>query len=419
MLLPILLLGIVFNGGSLREWRKVLQRTLIFGLGLVLVVMPWVWRNYQVSGKPVIENTGFYIRMLAGGYAEPTDNVDRLADELFDEYSARMKSQIIRYVFNHPLEITRVYSTYFIHNEISSVVYLPMSFRLYDLYSYVKFLPFWDGPYIDLGNRYGVMFFLTLGLIALGVGAAFQRLGFLGLIPLLIHFAYSFSVVTARISGWRFVLPVDWIPQVYYSIGLIQLIWMAASVIWNKGAAEEETHLEGNPSFLQRKTYLALAGFLLIGLSLPVMELALPVRYPALPPNELIETHAAGLQLSDGEQVTASALKNFLETEPGATVVYGRALYPSYYRQGSFWGESSPNLVAASQFNRLQFTLIGPAQGFTFLPLEDAPQYFPHAADVFVVGCRQGDFIRALIVNVNDQPLFSSTWRGLTCPKME
>jgi hypothetical protein len=322
---------------------------------------------------------------------------------------------MIRYVLNHPLEIARIYSSYFIHNEICSVVYLPMSFRLYDLFSYVKQLPLWNDPYIDLGNGYGVMFFLTLGLIALGVGAAFQRLGFLGLMPLLIHFTYSLSVVTARISGWRFIMPVDWIPQMYFSLGLIQLILILASVIWNREMVKEETQLEGNPSFFQRKTYLVLAGFLLIGLSLPVMELALPVRYPALSTNELIER----LQLADGEKVTASVLENFLETESGAMVAYGRALYPSYYEKGSFWGESSPNLVAASQFNRLQFTLIGPAQAFTFLPLEDAPQYFPHAADVFVVGCVQGDFVKALMVKVNGQTLVTSTWRGLTCSTSE
>jgi hypothetical protein len=326
---------------------------------------------------------------------------------------------MVRYILDHPLEVARVYSTYFIHNEICSVVYLPMSFRLYNLYSYVKSMPFWDDPYIALGNAYGLMFLLNLGLVALGVGAAFKRLGFLGFMPLLIHFTYSFSVVTARISGWRFIMPVDWIPQMYYSIGLIQLILILAAVIWNRKAAEEKTELETNPSFFQGKTYLALAGFLLVGLSLPVMELVLPVRYPTVPPNELIETHAAGLQLADGEQVTAAALKNFLETEPGAMVTYGRALYPSWYEQGNFWGESSPNLVAASQFNRIQFTLIGSDQGFTFLPLEEAPQSFPHAADVFVVGCRQAGFIRALLVKVNNQTLMSASWSGLTCPKTE
>lgn len=405
LILPVLLLGILFSGGF--AWKKALWRTLIFTLGLLVVVAPWVWRNDQVSGKPVIENTEFYIRMLAGGYAEPTDNVEQLPNESFDTYVSRMQAQMVRYILSHPLEIARVYSTYFLHNEICAVVYLPMSLRLYDLFSYVKQTPFWGDPYIDLGNAYGVMFFLNLGLIALGVGAAFKRLGFLGLMPLLIHFVYSLSVVMARISGWRFIMPVDWVAQAYYALGLVQLFAMLAALVWNRKAEQEEI-TEARPG----KAPLVLAGFLLVGLSLPLMELALPRRYPNLPVSELIQTHA-------DSQVTPEALTSFLETESGAVVAYGRALYPSYYEQGTFWGESSPNLVAASQFNRIQFTLIGPEGGFTFLPLEEAPQYFPHAADAFVVGCRQGDFIRALLVKANDQTLVSAPWDGLTCPQTE
>jgi hypothetical protein len=200
---------------------------------------------------------------------------------------------------------------------------------------------------------------------------------------------------------------------------------MTASVFGNRKQAAENTissqqkNADASP-FLQRKTYFAMAGFLLIGLSLPIIELAMPVQYPPRSQNELVDAYATdSLQLDSGERVTASALKNFLETEPAATVVFGRALYPSYYLQGSFWGESSPNLLAASQFNRLQINLIGPSPAFVFIPLENAPQYFPHAADAFVVGCRQGDFIRALIIKVNDHVLTSSSWGGLTCSELE
>ena len=419
LLLPILLVGIAFTGGF--QWRKAIQKILIFILGLLIIVTPWVWRNYQVSGKPAVENTGFYIRLFAGGYSEPTDVIDILPGESLDQYNARIKSQIIRYVFNHPVEIAGIYASYFIHDEIISVIYLPMSLNLYDPHSYVKHLPFWDDPYIDLANSYGVMFFFTLGLISLGVGFAVKRLKFLGVLPLLIHFAYSLSIVIARISGWRFMLPVDWILLVYYCMGLMQLVVMVVSVVWNTKLVSEDASNEPEKesvrsSFFQGETYLVMAGFLLIGLSLPGIELAMPVRYPFLSQNELIETYVPNaLQLGGGEQVTAAALKNFLETEPAATVLYGRALYPSYYKQGSYWGDSNPMSLAASKFDRLQFTLIGPVRAFVFIPMQDAPQYFPHASDVFVVGCKQNDFIRALIIKVNNHVLTSSPWDGLTC----
>ena len=423
LLLPILLVGIAFSGGF--QWRKTMLRVLVFMLGLLIVVTPWVWRNSQVSGNFAVENNEFYIRLFAGGYSEPGESIDVLPGESVDEYNARIRAQIVRYVFNHPLELARVYSSYFIHNEIISVVYLPTSLKLYDARGYVDNLPFWDDPYIDLANEYGVMFFLNLALITLGVAAAFDRLKFLGIFPLLIHLTYSLSVVIGRISGWRFVLPIDWILQFYYSIGVIQLFFIIVSVVWNrKLALETEGNILQHPNvpspFFQRKTYFTVAGFLLIGLSLPMFELIMPVRYPALSQNELIERYVPDpLQFDGVEPVTASALKIFLETEPGATVLYGRALYPSYYERGDFWGESSANLLAASQFDRLQFYLIGPSRVFAFIPLERAPQYFPHASDVFVIGCEQDASLRVLIAQVDDQVLFSSPWAGLTCSELE
>ena len=415
LLLPVLIFGMVFSGGF--QLRRATQRTLIFLLGFVLVVTPWVLRNYQVSGRAVIENTEFYIRLFAGGYSEPDDVVDILPGESFDEYNARIKSQIVRYIFNHPLEIGRVYASYFLHNEISSVVYFPLSARLYDLRSYVKQMPFWHNSRITFEMQSGLLLSVTLATMVLGLGAAVQRAKFLGAMPLLIHLGYSLSVVPARISGWRYVLPVDWIPQLYYSLGLIQLTAILISLLWNKlpAARPDENHSKYQIRYT-RRFWLASLFFFVLGLSLPVWEGSVPVRYPAMGRIELARIYAPnGLILNDGRRLSTSALEEFLETEPGATVLHGRALYPAYYVRGKFWGDDSPNLVEASQYDRLQFNLIGPNEAFVYIPLDEAPQYFPHASDVFIVGCMRDAGLYVLLVTVNDKLLVSSSFVELTC----
>jgi hypothetical protein len=50
-----------------------------------------------------------------------------------------------------------------------------------------------------------------------------------------------------------------------------------------------------------------------------------------------------------------------------------------------------------------------------YLPLESAPEYFPHAADVWIVGCQTPNAIRALAVKVNERLVITSPWQGLTC----
>ena len=142
----------------------------------------------------------------------------------------------------------------------------------------------------------------------------------------------------------------------------------------------------------------------------------MPLRYPPLSDAKLIEESVTDLYLENGELITGLTLENFLETDADAVIIYGRALYPSYYKQGVFWGEASPNLLAASQFDRLQFNLIGPRNAFVFIPVYNPPKNFPNASDVFVIGCgKEAGYLRALIVKIDDLALISSPWLGLSC----
>jgi hypothetical protein len=418
LVLPVLIMGVIFSGGF--QTRRAVTRAGIFLLGFVLVVMPWVWRNYQVSGKFTVENTGFYIRLFAGSYAEPTDVIDRLPDETLEEYNVRIRSQIVRYIMKHPIEVGTVYASYFIHNEIDALVYFPLSTRLYSLRSYVDHLPFWNDPRVHFDVRSGTMMLVTLVLMSLGLVSAVRRAKLPGVMPLLIHFAYSFSIVPARISGWRYILPVDWIPQLYYCIGLIELTTIAFLLVSKMPRSREE-----QPSVVSKtpgpsKIWIPAVIFLIIGLALPVFEASVPVRYPAMRDTQLVETHLYnGVQRANAETIPASALQNFLETEPGATVLYGRALYPAYYMEGKFWGDDSPNLLEASAHDRVQFTLTGPQDAFVYLPLTKPPSDFPHASDVMIVGCTHDTATQALLVQVDGTWLVSSVFDGLRCPAID
>lgn len=423
LIIPALLLGMFFSGGL--QLKKALQRSLMFVLGFAIVAAPWIWRNYLVNGKPAIESSEFYISWYAGAYTEPTDTVDMLPGESSDEYSSRIKRQVFQYVLHHPFELAHVYTSYFIRNEIDSIVYLPMSLKLYDPRLYVSQMRFWDDPLINLGAGSGLIFLITLGLMILGIVFAVQRLGFLGLLPLLIHFAYNFSMSLARISGWRFVLPVDWVLLLYFCVGLVQLTIILISLIQNKVLSFDMNEvMDGlSASTLNvRKTQYYFTFFLLLGLSLPLTEKIIPELYPDISSGQIFARFMPnGFAPVNGGRFTVSDLNIFLETEAGATVLYGRALYPSFYRSGDFWGDQQSITYLERGFNRLHFALIGPKETLVFIPLEKAPKYFPHASDVVIIGCRLDEGVRALAVRVNDQASFitASPWRGLTCASQE
>ncbi len=282
---------------------------------------------------------------------------------------------------------------------------------------------FWDAPYLGrMPIRTLPALFIILCIIAVGIGAAFYRHRWIGIMPLLFHLGYSFSVVPVKQSGWRFILPVDWVSILYFSIGLTQLSLFVFSLFSEK--KEYQFILAPEESYVKPVNWKwvlpVLTIFAIFGVSLPLIEWSIPQRYPKLSESELVELYVPkGFMLDNGEQISESELESFLETETGSIVLHGRALYPAYYEQKKFWGESSPGLLEARQYNRLQFHLIAGGAKFVFIPLEKAPKYFPHASELLVIGCVQKSSIRALLIKVNDHMLISSPWHGLTCSVME
>jgi len=421
VIVPLVLVGVF--AAQWKRGRRAFYSALMFLLGVFLVVAPWVWRNYQLSGQVTVENTKIYIHLFAGGYLEPYENIEFLPGESFDDYYERMKQQITRFILNHPVEIARRYVSHFLHNQAETVAYLPVSLKFYDLRSYLKQIPFWDQPVLTLARGSLVLFLLNLGLMALGMGTAISRFKLAALIPVLIQIGYSLSVVPTGQSGWRFILPVDWIALAYYSIGLTQLIFIVAGVFFNKSSANDEANTGSNPAPARvssaKGSGLILTAILALGVLFPLIEWIIPSRYPSTSPQDLIRFYAPqGVRLENGETLSPSDLTSFLEGQPGSTVLYGRTLYPSYYERGEFWGEENQYTIQMKGYNRLQFHLTGPQREFVFIPLDAPPAYFPHATDVFVVGCQEGSAIRALAIlpKGQDAAVTISPWAGLTCP---
>jgi len=412
LLIPVFVLGIFFMDYS--RFAIFIRKSLLFGLGLAIVVAPWIWRNHDMTGRWSVENSEFYITSLASGYAS-AEELEIRPNETEDDYYARIQSVMLQYVLKHPDELARAYSSYFVHNEIISLLYLPMSVKLYGLETYVKTFHLWGTPVFNLGIGSGILFLLTLVLIALGIGQTSRKFGWLGVMPLLIHLTYNFSVVIGRISGWRFMLPVDWILLFYYSIGLTVVTAMLLSAFG--GVKKQDENPQPMETSKPSRWISVIASFFVLGLSLPLTERLVPRFYPPMTEQALIETHAPqGLHLTSGEILTTKDLQAFIQSE-NSVILYGRGLYPSYYQRDDQWGDNNEYLLRTREFERLQFSYIGSENASAFLVLDEPPPYFPHASDVLIIGCRETAGIRVLAVRVNDQPevISESPWQGLRC----
>lgn len=421
LLIPVILpyIALVAPGG----WKSKAGKTLVFLCGLCAVVAPWVWRNYQISGRVIVEYHDFYTRVIASGYTDSPDAIEQLPGETVEEYNRRMVSLIAEYIREHPAEVSRFYASYFLHNEISSVVYLPMALKFSDARAYVRDIGIWDArdPFGIPPLKSLPLFVFALFMVAVGIGVAYRRARWAGVAPLLLHFSYSLSVVPFRTSGWRFILPVDWISALYFSIGLMYLSRTIFLTFSQRGypAVQDPLPAIRAATSRGRAVVLTLGAFAVVGIAFPLVEWAIPPRYPPMDSRALIEKNApAEIRLDTGGVITTEELQLFLEREASAVALYGRSLYPSFYESGVFWGDDDTYSPDIRNISRLQFFLIGPAQETVFIPMDGPPPVFSHASDVLIIGCREESGVRALAVRTGTEPVFvsSAPWPGLTCP---
>jgi hypothetical protein len=385
-LLPVLLVVIVLAGWG--KWRGVLVGGGLFALGVGLAVTPWVARNYAYSGQLILEHSTA-TPFVASRYAPNDDYEDPgfLPGESEGDYIARNMAYIRGVTREDPFYVAGFVIDNYARNLLVDGMSLPSSLTLSDRETYVRTLPYWprwDGHFAP--ESY-LPVAANLLLIAVGLAAAWKRGRWAGLLPLFILLGFTLNLAAARVSGWRYNLPADWIMIFYYALGIGQVLaWGAAVLGWRTPAAMSVAEEAPAQALDWRRVFLVSALILLAGSSLLLVEALVPERYTN---PTLVEVDALLATTPDAE-----ALRD-LVGETGTVAYAGRALYPRYFAAGR--GDEVSDLAkdAVQAYARVGFFLTGPDPWNVVLPVSDAEVVFPHGAGVIVIGCREGNLIEA------------------------
>lgn len=403
-------------------WKLFAEASGLFVIGVSVVILPWMWRNYQETGRFGYSQPR-QARYIAKQYSlTPEDDDPGFPDGTSQEEFASLGfSKMFEFMRSYPGVVANFVTSHFIRNEISILFIFPVSYSniatnnhgvnflgvdtfiwqdCCSLNSFVAEAPFWGVWTGSLTPEASIAILINLALISLGIGIAWRRWRFLGLLPLFIHFAYSLSVAIARISGWRLILPVDWIAILYFSIGLAQIVLWGISYLSGKGLEESDSYKtrardgkrEKGNLFPYRATVGIGMAFLLIGASVPLAERLFSQKY-----DPLSETASIALLESQGISNNLQTQIAYLLEDDAAVAMIGRALYPRFYQaeeeeQGGRWSGE------AYLYNRFTFYLAGPDAAHVVLPLNFPPAVFLNATDVLVFGCQRQGHVQAVAV---------------------
>lgn len=412
--LPVV--GLVLMLEFWKKWKFVFSAVFVFFLGMLAFILPWMVRNWRVVGE--------------FGYSQPMqavylDSQYTFEPGVFDLAGEQPKNRIDQgfgnarqFALENPGYVLQFIANHFFHNEVAALLVMPVRFDLtetlisnfspmlgqpYSRRAYIDSQPFWDFQERWQGEwPQGALIILSanLILICIGLSAAWKSDRWLGLAPLPFHFAYSFSSAIARVSGSRFILPVDWILLWYYAVGVTSLLYGLFK--FSVPQSDYEPPVLKDEFAKVRKPILVWLVILLLGALIPLIEILPPPRYPDVDPAALM--FSMNFEVDDfcdldGQPITIDA------------VIQGRVLFPRFYRANEGYSHTS-TWVAQNYFtfSRIGFYLAGPDNSNIILPMEAAPEFFPTGADAIVIGNQEDGYIQALAASVSKDGVNSVTY---------
>jgi hypothetical protein len=294
------------------------------------------------------------------------------------QYSSRMTGLALASLRADPSRILGSALNHFLNNEICNLLVFPLRDQLDSLADLMlptrAFWQSWNGkPQTGQIPTLGIY----LLLFGFGLGAAVQKNGLAGLLPLGLSMIYNAWTALFLSSGDRFLVPVDWAVYLYLFLGLITLISLIFR--FKSGYPVFSPAVESVKDKVLNGTWIKatlIAIFIVFcGASIGLTEAVFPRIYKQVNPAELSRTQVITL--------------------------HGRAIYPRWYYAGEGEPGSAKMGYGEADQARLVFFMSGEINTLVILPIAQAPGFFPNTSDVVVSGKLQEGYLRASAITVN------------------
>jgi len=458
---------------NLRVWFKGM---ILVVFGAILILAPWIWRNYQLTGTIYIDSPHYRLDFISKRYRDdpisfslPLQTPNRVEitplptsdnslndnspqanniptvityptstqqpQNSIQDYTVDLGKGVIEYIVENPNETRNFILNHLLNSVIQTVIQLPTSHPLTmssirmlghksadqfwldccSLIDYERrnpFWPTWDGI---LPRTSIIPILVNVFFISAGISSAWKKNKFIGLIPLLAAFGYYLVNALVRNSGGRYTVPVNWVGISYFGIGIIQISFWLINLVFTKQDKLAPV-LNSPPHVYEGNLPLFTKANLLISISLLAFGSSLPILERVIP----IKYNQASIDGKISELLDPE--NTILIDEELVTVnkflnnngnlLNGLALYPRFHKP--YQMGSVWNYYHDRPYSHLDFYLSSPYDSGIVLPLDDPPVKFPDAVDVTVLGCPEQDYYSALAVIIysSDDTIPTILWRS-------
>ncbi|MEI8131181.1 MAG: hypothetical protein WCG34_02030, partial [Leptolinea sp.] len=419
ILLPVILIFYWITARKVK-FNLLILPTAVFIIGFVLAVAPWLSRNYRITGQFVFDHPESQTRVMAQRYSPETEltDMDRRPDETFGMYNQRLTTFIRQQMLKNPSALVHFVAAHWLNNEISNLMIFPIRFSINSpVELVVPQRPFWEEWVGNLSPGQFLILLLNLSVLTAGTVYLVRKKSWVGLLPLAFNAAYHFSNAAARNSGWRYLLPADWVFLLYFAGGVYILTNLGNN--HNSGIFIEPDwkNSTNKPEYMRLSI---VATLLLLAGSLPQMaETAFPRVFPLATVDtarQLFFPAPGGLSFAD-----QAGIEKILQ-DPNVIVLNGRMLYPRYYGEKEGEEKTGKTGYAPMPYSRYVFLIAGVPEGTIIFPHISAELPLRNAETALVIGCMDGLAVNARVVAVetlNSQPYIAAAPVDWSCSSVK
>jgi len=388
LILPVVFVVAFFALRS--EKRRWLTPLLLFLAGVMVSVLPWLTRNYLHSGHFTFD-APMQLQAIASQYAY-TGNLDLGRIDLESKSTSQI---LITFALKDPGFVAGFISNHFLATEVGSLLALPRIAPFNGLRAPINI--YWTSfnGTLDWYNIILIVGYLVL--IAIGLGSAWQRWRWAGLLPLAFNLGYAIANGVGRFSGWRYDFPADWIAYFYFGIGFVEtLMWLAKlfgiNVLYMDLTGETETVRNTRGLWAP-----FISAFLLIG-AIPWIAESINTspRYANSSQTEL-QVQMATSESVHALDISAEDISEFA-AQPQAVIAIGQLLYPRFFVRNAGLTSSTPwPSYTPRNYPRLGFKLLNRDVPEVVFPIKNEFGNV-QGEDALVLGCGRGDHIEARLI---------------------
>ena len=346
LFVPVLMVLLFFYQKERKAWWR---EMVFYGIGLAIAILPVLLRNYLATGVITLERPIFWDHFM--NFSSMSNNTS--ASETDPTFWG-----ILHNLLTNVGPLVQKTGNHFTNDLLSNwMTFFATSKAAVEGTYFYYLVP-------DMTTRWqnfcGVCVWVTLGigvLSILGMARVLKRNLQAGLVLVSFYLTYALGMAWVGASGWRFILPVDWILLWFVILGVLQIMeWLLPSNI-----REIDENVRDEKQISPMATWSVGIGFLLLASVYLIRHLFLPMPY-------LERTSKENCDLVMGQKV--SFCEDALAS--GITFEAGRLLYPSFYAKNTYFDQAKDyDAFKFQDFDRYTFTYIGEGPKQIYFPSEE------------------------------------------------